>query len=270
MSLAQQAEQSGWDGFFLWDHVNVPARMIDATIALTAIAATTRTLRLGMMITAPARRRPWKLAREMTALDHVSNGRAVLGVGLGESDHDFAHVNEATDAKVRAQRTDEALTVMDGLWRGETVNFDGDHFQVRDLRFSPRPVQQPRIPVWVAGWYPNRPPMRRAARWDGMYPLGRGKPLSVDDWRDILGYINQHRPDPDAPFDAVHAGITPNDPAEAGAMVAPYAKVGVTWWFEVISPERVGWKLGGDWSEPWDVDAITERIAHGPPRLHPV
>lgn len=84
----------------------------------------------------------------------------------GESAQDFAYVHEATAAKIRAERTDEALTIIDQLWRGETVNFQGQHFQVENLHFAPPPVQQPRIPIWVAGWYPNKAPMRRAARRD--------------------------------------------------------------------------------------------------------
>lgn len=266
VELARQTEQAGWDGFFLWDHVAIPDRMADTMTALAAIAAVTNRIRLGPMITAPSRRRPWKLAREATTLDHISDGRLVLGVGLGADDYDFAHVHEESDMKRRAERTDEALAIIDGLWSGEPFSYSGKHFQVDDLRFLPRPIQQPRIPVWIAGWWPNKAPMRRAANWDGVFPLRLDPSLAAEDWRDILTFVCQHRTS-QQPFDAAHSGITPGHPADAAAVVAPYAAVGVTWWLEDISPVRVGWKLGDRWPEPWDVDAITERIAWGPPRL---
>jgi hypothetical protein len=132
------------------------------------------------------------------------------------------------------------------------------------MKFLPRPAQQPRIPIWVGGWWPNKPPMRRAARWDGVCP-GRTdfQPLTPDDWRDILAYIRQHRAT-DAPFDAVHSGATGANPAHDAATVASYAAVGVTWWIEDISPYRFG--LG--WEDQWTAEVtalIRERVRQGPP-----
>lgn len=265
LDLARLTERAGWDGFFLWDHVAIPERMADSMIALTAVAAVTERIHIGPMVTAPSRRRPWKLAREATTLDHVSNGRLILGVGLGTPDYDYVRCHENGDNRIRAERLDEALAVMDGLWRGETFSYDGQYFQVDDLAFQPRPIQQPRVPVWVAGWWPTKAPMRRAARWDGAFPLRHGSPLLPADWRDIAAFIAENRTGT-GHYDMVHAGITPNDPAAAQAVVAPYADAGVTWWLEDISPARVGLKLGDDWPDPWPVDEIVERIQHGPPR----
>lgn len=265
IELAQRAEHAGWDGFFLWDHVAIPERMIDTMTVLAAIATATEHIKIGPMITAPTRRRPWKLARECATLDQLSNGRLILGVGLGASEHDFEHVSEVSDYRLRAQRTDEALSILDGLWRGEPFSYNGEHFQVDDLQFLPRPVQMPRIPIWVAGLWDNKAPMRRASRWDGAFPIGDGFTLSPDDWRDIIAFVSENRSDINAPFDYVHSGITPNDPINAQQTIQPYADASVTWWLEDISPVRVGWKLGDTWHEPWDVEQIVARIDYGPP-----
>ncbi len=261
LKLAQQAEAAGWDGFFLWDHVAIPDRMADATTVMAALAAVTKRMRLGVLVTAPSRRRPWKLAREWTTLDHLSNGRAVLGVGLGASDYDFEHCGEEAEPKVRAARMDEALAIIDGLWSGRELTYHGEHFHVDGLRFQPKPVQQPRIPIWVAGFYPNPAPVRRAARWDGMFALRPNEPLQPDEWRQILTTIAGLRSDM-ANYDAIHSDITQGEIDRE--RVAAYARAGVTWWLEDVSPVRVGWPLGADWPEPWDVDAITARIARGP------
>ncbi len=138
LQLAQRAEAAGWDGFFLWDHVAIPDRMADSTTLMAALAVVTQRMRLGVLVTAPSRRRPWKLAREWTTLDHLSNGRAVLGVGLGASEYDFEHCHEDAALNIRAQRLDEALTIVDGLWSGREFTYHGQHFQVDQLRFSRR------------------------------------------------------------------------------------------------------------------------------------
>ncbi|MGB7339484.1 MAG: LLM class flavin-dependent oxidoreductase [Phototrophicaceae bacterium] len=172
--LARDAEQAGWDGFFIWDHVARPItyNLVDPWIALTAIAMNTEKILLGPMITPLPRRRPQVLARETASLDVLSGGRLILGVGLGSGrPQEWANFAEETDMKIRAKMTDEALDVITQLWSGEPVNHDGDYYTVHDSQFLPRPISQPRIPVWVAGYYPYKRPMQRAAKWDGMYIL---------------------------------------------------------------------------------------------------
>jgi alkanesulfonate monooxygenase SsuD/methylene tetrahydromethanopterin reductase-like flavin-dependent oxidoreductase (luciferase family) len=268
--LAREAEQAGWDGFFIWDHITFDANfhpMADAWVALGAIAMTTQRIRIGTMITPLARRRPWKLARETVTVDQLSGGRMVLGVGLGEpAEWEFGAYGEETDARHRAEKLDEGLTILDGLWRGERFNFQGQHYHMEEVQYLPRPVQQPRIPIWVGGWWPNKPPMRRAARWDGVFPIKADGELSPDEWRDILAYIRQHRSS-DASLDAVHGGPTPgDDPARARDKVAPYEKAGVTWWLEDTNP----WRFGPKWGDPLVPgvsERIRERILQGPPRI---
>src|SRR5438067_4066679 len=175
VELAREAEAAGWDGFFLWEHMifwrDLRVPIVDPWVALAAIAAGTERISLGPMVTPVARRRPWKLARETVSLDHLSRGRLILGVGLGDpADADFGVFGEETDAKVRARKLDEGLNVLAGLWGGEPFSYRGEHYRVEETVFLPRPVQSPRIPVWVGGWWPHKPPLRRAARWDGVFP----------------------------------------------------------------------------------------------------
>ena len=177
MELAVAAEGAGWDGLFLWDHMWRPPEDVedvaDAWITLAGVAAVTRHIRLGTAITPLTRRRPHKVARETVTLDHLSDGRLTLGVGLGvNTGGELERFGEVADQAVMAERLDEALEVILGLWSGEVVNHHGRYFKVDNVRFQPGPVQRPRIPVWGAangGCGPK--PLRRAARLDGLFPV---------------------------------------------------------------------------------------------------
>jgi hypothetical protein len=147
------------------------------------------------------------------------------------------------------------LDVLTGLWRGAPFTYDGAHYRVREAVFLPPPVQSPRIPIWVAATWPNKAPLRRAAQWDGVCLFKRGGLLSPDDLRAIVIYIWQHRTS-SAPFDVSMSGITPGDnPTRATDIVAPFAEAGLTWWIELIGPER------GSFEE------MRARIRHGPPNI---
>jgi alkanesulfonate monooxygenase SsuD/methylene tetrahydromethanopterin reductase-like flavin-dependent oxidoreductase (luciferase family) len=176
MDLALEAESEGWDGFFLWDHVLRPAgeppEIADPWVALSAIAAVTTRLRIGPMVTPIVRRRPQKLARETVTLDHLSAGRLVLGLGLGvDTAGELSRFGEATDLRERGDVLDEGLALLTALWSGAVVRHGGPYFKADDVAFLPRPVQQPRIPVWLAARGEARRPVRRAARWDGLFPI---------------------------------------------------------------------------------------------------
>ncbi|HUZ21595.1 MAG TPA: LLM class flavin-dependent oxidoreductase [Acidimicrobiales bacterium] len=177
VELAVAAEAAGWDGFFLWDHMwrppDKPAEIADAWIMLAAIASATRRLRLGPMVTPLARRRPHKVAREALTLDHLSAGRLTLGVGLGvDTGGELERFGEETNEVVRAEMLDEALEVVLGLWRGEELDHHGRHYTAAGVRFLPRPLQQPRIPLWAAArGRSGAGPVRRAARLDGLFPV---------------------------------------------------------------------------------------------------
>lgn len=243
--LAVTAEHAGWDGFFLWDHIATAhePEVTDAWIALTAVAVRTQRMKLGPMVTPLARRRMTKLARETVALDHLSEGRLILGVGLGANhEREFTDFGDEGDPRIRARILDESLALLDQLWSGQPVSFAGEHLQANAEPFLPRPLQQPRIPVWVGGTWPNRRPMRRAAAWDGVFPLMAGAgfeyQMTAQELADVHAFVTAERAD-DRPFDLVHAGLLSGDRVADEALVAPYVDLGVTWWLEHIYPGRM-------------------------------
>jgi alkanesulfonate monooxygenase SsuD/methylene tetrahydromethanopterin reductase-like flavin-dependent oxidoreductase (luciferase family) len=258
--LARDAEDAGWDAFFIWDHIQVgwSDPVADPWIALAAMAIATKRILLGPLVTPLFRRNPWKLARETVTLDHLSDGRLVLGVGLGTDVFtEISAFDGPLDDKLRAAMLEEGLAVLLGLWSGEKFSFDGKHYKVRETQFLPVSVRKPRIPIWVAGSWPHKPPFRRAARFDGVVPVSTDieKSLAPDDVRAIVAFIKSQRTS-DAPFDVVHSGETPGDNKEQDrAIVAPYAEAGATWWLEGILP----------WKTP--LEKVRARIRKGPPRV---
>lgn len=210
--LAYDAEKSGWDGFFLWDHIverdrRVP--IIDSFTALAAIAMKTKRIRIGTTVTPLPRLRPWVVARQTSSLDHLSEGRLILGVGLGgEGSAGYERFGEVADNKVLAEKLDEELDIITGLWTGRPFSYRGRHYRIKKTVFLPPPKQRPRIPIWAGGFWPRRRPFRRAAKWDGVIPLKLPVRLpQPDDLRNILAYISEHRTST-TPFDVVKIGWT--------------------------------------------------------------
>ncbi len=186
--LAVLAEESGWSGFFLWDHMLARPGMAvcDPWIAMAAIAAATREIRFGAMVTPLARRRPWVMARQAAALDLLSGGRLVIGVGLGDDGwQEFSSFGDASEPRERRVLLDESLEVLRRLLAGEDVDFDGERLHVHSTPFLPKPVQDP-VPIWVAGRWPNRAPLARAARMHASFPIFAGDP-DFPDADDLAG-----------------------------------------------------------------------------------
>lgn len=240
VTLAQAAEAAGWEGFFMWDHLLPDAALlpvVDPWIALTAIASVTSRLRFGALVTPFARRRPWKLARETASLDHYSGGRLVVGAGIGgDWWREYSAVGEKRDDRARADLLDEGLDVLTGLWTGTPFTYKGTYYNIDNAHFLPAAYQTPRPPIWIAGVWPGTRPFRRAARWDGIMPIGRNGKMTPDDFRQMRAYIDKHRT-ATTPFDMVFDGRANDLPAaERGAHVASYADAGVTWWLESVWP----------------------------------
>jgi alkanesulfonate monooxygenase SsuD/methylene tetrahydromethanopterin reductase-like flavin-dependent oxidoreductase (luciferase family) len=254
--LAAEAEEAGWDGFFVWDAVfarppNLP--MADPWIALAAIAMQTSRIRIGALVTPLARRRPWQIARATVALDQLSKGRLIFGVGLGYQALDFTAFGEEADPKIRGEKLDEGLAVLTKLWTGQRVNFHGKHYRVQGVRFLPKPVQIPRIPIWVAGYWPNRKPFRRAAQWEGVLPGKEGGTETPEELREVVAYIQAHRTRSD-PIEVAVYGHTPSNSVKAAKVIQPWIEAGATWWREGI----------GDWRG--SLKAVRARIRSGPPK----
>ncbi len=262
VDLAVAAEEHGWDGFFVWDHQlywDPEWHVADPVVVVAAIAARTARLRIGILVNVLARRRVGKVARESVTLDQLSQGRLVFGAGLGSRAEEFTAFGEPGDAKERAARLDESLDLLDALWTGEPVTYRGEHLTATDVTMLPRPVQQPRIPIWCGGRWPARAPFRRAARWDGVMPThtgyGLGETMPPDEFLAAVRYTREHRAAP-GPFDVALEGRTAGtEPDRGGGHVLPYAKAGLTWWIEAL-----GWWRGTP------EDALT-RITQGPPVL---
>ncbi|MGH8988454.1 MAG: LLM class flavin-dependent oxidoreductase [Acidimicrobiales bacterium] len=227
VEIGVSAESHGWDGLFLWDHMirppDDPQEIADPWIVLAAVAAATSRLRIGTMITPLARRRPQKVARETVTLDHLSRGRVTLGVGLGvDSGGELGRFGEVVDERERAGVLDEAMELLLALWSGDEVDHRGPHFTASGVRFLPRPVQRPRIPVWGAavGTTKRKGPLRRAARLDGLFPV-YATPEQIE-W--MVNVVRQERGSL-AGYE-VAAGVQPRaGPGELGTL----ERAGVTW-----------------------------------------
>jgi alkanesulfonate monooxygenase SsuD/methylene tetrahydromethanopterin reductase-like flavin-dependent oxidoreductase (luciferase family) len=246
--LAQLAEDSGWDGVFLEDYIvwqsNQRVATYDPWIALAAMAMQTKRVRLGTQVTPLARRRPWKLAREAVTIDHLSNGRLILGVGLGDTgesvmpDVSFTHFNEMKDAKERSHMLDEALEVITGLWSGKSFGYDGKYYQVKKVKFLPRPIQSPRIPIWIGGGFPLKGPMQRAARWDGMCPYKhKSHFLTSDDIRALRDFVRDKRGSLEGYDIATGGSVRRPDWEAEREHIRSLAEAGITWWTEYMPPE---------------------------------
>ncbi|GHO46832.1 LLM class flavin-dependent oxidoreductase [Ktedonospora formicarum] len=249
VELAQEAEQAGWDGVFL------PDNWMTAWILLTAIATCTKRIALGTMLTPLPEQPPWYIAAQTATLDQLSNGRVILTAGLGVLELDKFGMQ---DNKVRAQRLDEALELINIWWQGEpsqTLTYEGRHYHLQEMQASvdwrtQRPVQTPRIPIWVIGGV-KQSQLRRAARWDGA--VINGKPDEIGKRKTAIEELREGLPLRDI---IVEGETPPNDPERAGSIVRPFAEAGATWWLESM------WEWEGI-SRAYD---IRTRVRSGPPR----
>ena len=261
-ALAQLAESAGWDGLFLWDHLlwETPSLQPvgDPWIILAAVAAVTERIIIGPLVTPLARRRPWKVAREAVSLDQLANGRTVFGIGLGwQPEKEFAGFGEDPDPRVRAEKLDEAMDVIAGLWSGEPFTHHGRHYTIEERTFVPTAVQSPRIPVWVAGYWPKPKPFNRAARWDGVFPNGTDWLATPDEVSEMAAYIAARRPDGLGAYDIVLAGqVEQLRPGGIENTLVRYRDAGLTWWLEAAPPAG-------------SLDEFRKLVTAGPPRMEP-
>jgi alkanesulfonate monooxygenase SsuD/methylene tetrahydromethanopterin reductase-like flavin-dependent oxidoreductase (luciferase family) len=250
LELAVLADGSGWDGLFVWEGGYV----VDAWSLLTAMAMRTTRVRLGTMLTPLPWRRPWKLAGQVATLDQLSDGRAILAVGLGAVDTGLGSYGEVTEKSVRAELLDEGIDLIDALWSGGKT-FEGNRYTVdisTAMYEGPKPVQQPRPPIWVVGAKDRQKSMQRVVRCDGILPTTMAedgaRQSTPEELVEMLNWLDDHggrRPG----FDVVVEGET--RPGDASA-VLPYVEAGATWWLET----RWG---------PSSPMTVRERIEAGPP-----
>jgi hypothetical protein len=257
-NLAQLAEESGWDGCFLGDAIWT----LDPMINLAAAAMTTSRIRLGTMVTPVPLRIPWKLASESLALDHLSGGRLTLGLGAGAVWMGWnAFPDEVSDTKARAEMLDETIDILSLLYQRKQFDYEGKHYHLKltqlDLQhYPPKPVQQPRVPLWCVGMWPRRRSMERVLKCDGIIaekrdPENRGVDVMADDVREIKAFVEANRT-LDTPFDIVLNGrVAGMDRSQLQDKLLPLMDAGATWWIE------------GLWEE--SEESAIGRIRRGPP-----
>jgi alkanesulfonate monooxygenase SsuD/methylene tetrahydromethanopterin reductase-like flavin-dependent oxidoreductase (luciferase family) len=223
---------------------------------LTAMALRTSSIRLGTLVTPVPRRHIAKLAREVSTLDRLANGRMILGAGAGYALlPDYSAFGDVTDARVRAARLDEGLEVLAALWSGDPVEHRGSHFTVSTEGFAP-PVQRPRVPVWTAATHSTVTPIARAARWDGMICAARyGLEVEAADVQEMVAAVTGHRAEAGhcGPFDVIRFGQTAD--ASDVTTVSACEQAGATWWMEYTFPTLT------------TLAQTRERLHKGPPRL---
>jgi hypothetical protein len=257
---ARLAEEAGWDGLFIGDAI----WCVDPMISLTAAAMVTSRIRLGTMIIPVPLRRPWKIASESTALDHLSGGRLILGLGTGAVWMGWqGFPDEVTETRARAEMLDETIDILTLLYQRKPFDYDGKHYHVKltlvdEQHYPPKPVQQPRIPLWIPVIYPHKKSLQRVLKCDGLLPEKRdaeGKPVDVtpEDIRAMKAFIEANRT-LDTPFDIVKEGQTGGlSRSQVRDQLSPWIEAGVTWWIE------------GLWMGT--TEKIKERIKQGPPQL---
>jgi alkanesulfonate monooxygenase SsuD/methylene tetrahydromethanopterin reductase-like flavin-dependent oxidoreductase (luciferase family) len=253
--LAVLAEEEGWDGFFVWDHIRYPATVrdiLDPYVCLALMAAQTSRIILGPMVTPLIRRRPQVLARQAVTLDRLSRGRLVMGFGIGDDypGGELACFGELTDAIERGRALNEGLSIFQGLVSGEEVNITGEFFKAHEVAFHPTAFRAEGIPVWTAGRWPNPAPIRRAARYQGMMVIQMTEPEQVDDLKAQLvgaGADLEH-------FDIALWGQRDEKMVyREDERYAQWAQAGVTWFLTGPGPFNLVY------------DEVREYVAAGPP-----
>jgi alkanesulfonate monooxygenase SsuD/methylene tetrahydromethanopterin reductase-like flavin-dependent oxidoreductase (luciferase family) len=257
VALSKQAEDAGWDGLFLWDHMlAVPGMAVaDPWVTMAAVAAVTSRIRLGALVTPLPRRRPWVLSRQMATLDRLSDGRLIGGIGLGDDGwSEFSAFGEAVDPVVRGEMLDEALELLQRFLVGEPVSYSGRHYVVDSPALLPTPRQSP-LPIWGACRWPNRKPLARIAKLQGCFPIfptsGGLPPPDPAEIRELCGALTDLGARPTIDI-AVRCAISLEDPARVPEIVVELEESGVTWMLEGFAP-----------GEP--PDRVADVVSEGPP-----
>jgi hypothetical protein len=266
--IAALAESSGWDGVFTYETL----WGVHAWVTLGAASMTTSRVKLGTLLTPAARWKPWDLASSVLTVDRLSEGRAVLSVGLGALHGGWTAFEADEGRRIRAEKLDDVLAIYDGLMRGQPFGYDGKHYSARPTEFQlpEPPVQRPRPPVWVVGVRvldrERQPSLDRAARWDGLLPQiidakdERRHLDRPDELAEIVGQVTARRTElglSGEPYDVIIEADSTGEFIQLEPSVPRvWAEAGATWWVE-------SW-----WTIPRGPDGLAElrrRIEAGPP-----
>lgn len=237
IELAVRAEAAGWDGFFLWDHLLYaePVRdILDPYVCLGAIAHATSRITLGPMVTPLVRRRPAVVARQAVTLELLSHGRLVLGFGIGDDGGpggELSAFGETVDPVARGRALSEGLDVLTGLLSGGMIHHEGEFYRAVDVRFLPAPSSAGGIPIWLAARWPNRAPIRRAARYQGVIVIQMTDPADV-----VL--LRRQLDEAGADLEHFEVAVVANNDHDPGT----WAEAGVTWLLSLLGPYRLNFE----------------------------
>jgi hypothetical protein len=240
VDFAMEAEKAGWDGIFLCDHLYYSREELNSIsetwVQLSAIAAKTQKIKIGTYVSPLPRYLPWQLAKMTATLDILSKGRLILGVGLGGPAVEYEAFGGEYDTRILAEKMEESLVIIQGLWLGEPFSYSGKHYKIDNVCLLPKPLQTPRIPIIIGGEWPNKKPFIRAAKYDGAAPIHQKFPqeLSVDDFKEIKSFIEQNRTS-DEPFEILKTGTGYFAPDQRIKMINSYLDAGITWWLEHVN-----------------------------------
>jgi probable F420-dependent oxidoreductase len=173
--VARRADELGFRDLWVTDNALDQANCFDSLIALTYAAAVTTRIRLGVSMLVLPTYHPVHVAHQVATLDHLSEGRAILGVGLGRvEDYDAFQVPSSR----RIARFSESVELIRALWASPETSYQGDMYQAHELTLGTRPMQRPHPPIWVGGMHPDA--IRRAARFsDGWMAAGGSSSASL-------------------------------------------------------------------------------------------
>ncbi len=248
VEYAVAAEEAGWDGIFLSD-VFSEGGFSDPWIILAGIATQTERICLGSWVTPLARRQPWQVALDLATLDQMSNGRVIFGAGLGVPD-DFTKFGLPSGGKIRAAKLDEGLEIINGLWSGSSFSFKGTYYSINNVQLPVVPVQKPRIPILLGGWWPNKKPFERGAKWDGIMPYWNSLPGIIPE-EDLRGAVDYYKENTDMP----------------GDIMVPYSGNISKDYFNLCQDVGTTWFLAEDFTEKGKVTLDMNKIKEGPPSV---
>ena len=248
VEYAVEAEEAGWDGVFLSD-VFGEGGFSDPWIILAGIATQTGKISLGSWVTPLARRQPWQVALDLATLDQMSNGRVIFGAGLGVPD-DFTKLGLPADGKIRAEKLDEGLEIINGLWSGDSFSFKGKYYNINNVELPVVPFQKPRIPILLGGWWPNKKPFKRGARWDGIMPYWNSLPGPIPE-KDLRDAVNYYKENAVAP----------------GEIIIPYSGDLSKDYSELCRDVGATWLLAEGLGEKGKVTLDMNKIKQGPPSV---
>ena len=227
--IAEAADEAGLDGMFVWDHVLSPVEgqwpIADPWVALAVAATRSQRIKIGPMVTPLPCRRLINVSQATMSLDQLSGGRVILGLGLGsDGARELSAFGEPDDRAERAAKLTEGAELLTRLWSGKRVQHHTETWVVDDVQVHRLDGQRRRIPIWFGCAHGSLAPARRAAHYDGIYPID----TDVEGFKRIVEVVFQQRGSLEG-FDLACS-------AHPSIDTAPFIEAGATWLLHAFWP----------------------------------